>query len=306
MKSTKIALLIVFIIIAGVAFSQTNTTYKLLTYSRSITGGAQQVDENGKAIDNIRYQYDVFLETSGKTKPIITAFWIKGQPYQKIRKTMLDPWKIGKVIRIENETATTRRIWIEIAETNNFQFKAGQFVTLDLPIHEQKNKRWRSYSIASAPDNSNVIELIIVLLEGGAGTTYIFNEISVGSEITLRGPLGKFVLPEEIDTDIFLICTGTGIAPFRKFSDALYEKELEEIQSKYSGIYYHPVFSREHEVPTGKYKGYVHTVYEQFTQENKQPARFYLCGWKNMIDEAKERILALGYDKKAIHLEIYG
>ncbi|CAF2145247.1 unnamed protein product [Rotaria magnacalcarata] len=82
MKSTKIALLIVFIIIAGVAFSQTNTTYKLLTYSRSITGGAQQVDENGKAIDNIRYQYDVFLETSGKTKPIITAFWIKGQPYQ--------------------------------------------------------------------------------------------------------------------------------------------------------------------------------------------------------------------------------
>lgn len=242
---------------------------------------------------------------------------------------MLDPWKIGKVIRIENETPTTRRIWIEIAETNNFEFKAGQFVTLDLPIHEQKNKRWRSYSIASAPDGSNVIELIIVLLEGGAGTTYIFNEVSVGSQLTLRGPLGKFTLPELIDTDIFLICTGTGIAPFRsmvdyisknniphknihlifgcrKFSDALYEKELEEIQSKHPDIFYHPVFSREHEVPTGKYKGYVHTVYEQFTQENKQPARFYLCGWKNMIDEAKERILALGYDKKAIHLEIYG
>jgi ferredoxin-NADP reductase len=35
-------------------------------------------------------------------------------------------------------------------------------------------------------------------------------------------------------------------------------------------------------------------------------AHFYLCGWKNMIDEAKQRILALGYDKKAIHLELYG
>jgi len=36
------------------------------------------------------------------------------------------------------------------------------------------------------------------------------------------------------------------------------------------------------------------------------PAYFYLCGWKNMIDEAKQRILALGYDKKDIHLELYG
>ena len=36
------------------------------------------------------------------------------------------------------------------------------------------------------------------------------------------------------------------------------------------------------------------------------PAKFYLCGWKVMVDEAKQRILQLGYDKKAIHLELYG
>ena len=44
-------------------------------------------------------------------------------------------------------------------------------------------------------------------------------------------------------------------------------------------------------------------------RENKDelPAiNFYLCGWKNMIDEAKQRILALGYDRKAIHQELYG
>jgi ferredoxin-NADP reductase len=54
------------------------------------------------------------------------------------------------------------------------------------------------------------------------------------------------------------------------------------------------------------HKGYLHAVYEKLTQENKQPARFYLCGWKNMIDEAKERIINLGYEKKDIHLELYG
>jgi CDP-4-dehydro-6-deoxyglucose reductase len=36
------------------------------------------------------------------------------------------------------------------------------------------------------------------------------------------------------------------------------------------------------------------------------PANFYLCGWKNMIDEAKLRIQALGYDRKSIHQELYG
>ena len=83
----------------------------------------------------------------------------------------LQPWRTGKVIRIENETYNTRRYWIEVPELEVFDFIPGQFVTLDLPIHEQKNKRWRSYSIASWPDTTNIFELVVVLLEGGAGST---------------------------------------------------------------------------------------------------------------------------------------
>ena len=82
----------------------------------------------------------------------------------------VQPWRTGKVIRIENETYNTRRYWIEIPELSSFDFIPGQFVTLDLPIHEKPNKRWRSYSIASWPDGTNVFELLIVLLEDGLGT----------------------------------------------------------------------------------------------------------------------------------------
>jgi len=39
---------------------------------------------------------------------------------------------------------------------------------------------------------------------------------------------------------------------------------------------------------------------------HRQPALFLLCGWKVMIDEAKKRILEMGYDKKSIHQELYG
>lgn len=126
---------------------------------------------------------------------------------------MLEPWRTGKVIKIENANSSTRRFWIEIPDAASFDFKPGQFVTLDLPIHEKKNKRWRSYSIASAPDGTNIIELVIVLLEGGLGTNYLFNEIHEGSELVLRGPQGVFTLPDPLEKDLFLICTGTGVAP---------------------------------------------------------------------------------------------
>jgi ferredoxin-NADP reductase len=237
----------------------------------------------------------------------------------------IQPWRTGKVIRIENETSATRRYWIEVPELEAFDFKPGQFVTLDLPIHEKPNKRWRSYSIAGWPDGTNIFELVIVLNTEGAGTTYLFNEITVGSELIFRGAQGVFTLPEVLDTDMFLICTGTGIAPFRSMvhyiklhdvphqniyllfgsrtqQDLLYYNELNELQQNLPGFHYIPTLSREEW--TGR-TGYVHSIYEELCNE-RQPAKFYLCGWKNMIDEAKKRITEMGYDRKAIHQELYG
>jgi len=241
---------------------------------------------------------------------------------------MLEPWRKGIVTKIAQETENTRRFWIEIPEIERFDFKPGQFITLDLPIHEKKNKRWRSYSIASSPNGTNVVELVIVKLEGGAGTAYLFDEVTEGSELLLRGPQGVFVLPETLDKDLFLICTGTGIAPFRSMvhyihhhqiphkdiylifgcryqKDSLYGQELKELELAESNYYYLPTFSREKDNCTLR-KGYVHTVYEEILSKEKKDAKFFLCGWKEMIDDAKQKILNLGYEKKDIHLELYG
>ena len=136
------------------------------------------------------------------------------------------PWRTGKIIKIEDETATTKKFWIQIPEVDHFDFIPGQFVTLDLPIHEQPNKRWRSYSIASSPNGTNVFELIIVLMEGGLGTTYLFNEAKVGTEFPVRGPQGHFVLTDPITTDLFMVCTGTGIAPFRSMIQHIHHNNI--------------------------------------------------------------------------------
>ena len=78
-----------------------------------------------------------------------------------------------------------------------------------------------------------------------------------------------------------------------------YCKQLSRELDKF---HYIPTLSRE------KWEGcsgYVHNVYEDLCAE-KPAAKFYLCGWKAMIDEARKRITELGYDRKAIHLELYG
>ena len=238
---------------------------------------------------------------------------------------MVPDWQTGIVTRIEQATANTRRFWIELPAAKAFSFKPGQFVTLDLPVHEQRNRRWRSYSIASMPDESNIIELVIVYVEGGVGSKYIFNEIKVGSSFALRGPQGVFVLPDPIEKDLYFICTGTGIAPFRSMlqyiyhhklphrkinlvfgtrtsQDLLYADEMRQLEHNIPGFSYRPTLSRE------KWEGdmgYVHPIYEKLCADN-MPSAFYLCGWRAMTDEAKERILKMGYDKKDIHVEVYG
>ena len=130
----------------------------------------------------------------------------------------LQPWRTGTIIRIVDETPNTKRYWIQLAEIDVFDFKPGQFVQLEFPIHEQQSKRLRSYSIASPPDGTNVFELLIVLNEQGAGTTWLFANATVGTQLPVRGAMGVFTLPEKIEKDIFFICTGTGIAPFRSMS----------------------------------------------------------------------------------------
>ncbi|GLR16557.1 ferredoxin--NADP reductase [Portibacter lacus] len=235
-------------------------------------------------------------------------------------------WYDSKVIEIREMTPTVKQFFLEVDEVADFDFFAGQFITLDLPISEKRLKRWRSYSIANHPNGTNIIELCIVHLDDGAGTTYLFNDVVVGSDIRFKGPSGAFYLPEKIDKDLVMICTGTGVAPFRSMindilvkqkafqsihlifgaryeKDILYREELENIERENQNFTYDITLSRD-EKWLG-YKGYVHQVYME--KDYSEDTKFYLCGWSQMIDEAVENLLIKKkIDKKNIIYELYG
>lgn len=242
-------------------------------------------------------------------------------------------WYDSNVIKIADESPTTKRFWVKIEGDEIVDFKAGQFVTMDLPIHEKRTKRWRSYSIANAPDQSNVFEFCIVILEGGAGSTYFFEEVKIGTSIRFKAPAGGFYLPEKLEKDLVLISTGTGVAPFRSMlwdiynneiphknihlifgtrhaNGVLYEKEFEELMEKMPQFKYSVALSREEVLPEKKYeiaKGYVHPIYQDHFKTVREDVDFWICGWSNMIDEAVAKLmLEMGYGQKQIHYELYG
>ena len=235
-------------------------------------------------------------------------------------------WYERPITRIENMAPNVRRFWLEAPEDADFSFKAGQFVTMDLPIGEKRLQRWRSYSIANAPDGSGQLEFCIV--RSGVGTQYLFDETGEGSTLRFKGPEGTFVLPEVVDKDLVFICTGTGVAPFRSMlldlkasgrphrnihlifgcrteTDILYREEFEAMARTMPGFRYDIALSRQEDWPG--YQGHVHQIYLEHYAGKRSDVSFFLCGWTNMIDDAVANLIVkLGYERGQVHYELYG
>lgn len=237
-------------------------------------------------------------------------------------------WYDGIVKKIDLLAPNVRRLLIEVPSVEQFDFQAGQFITLDLPIGDKRLQRWRSYSLANAPDGSNQLELCVVRSPSGEGSRYLFEQMEVGSTLRFKGPDGGFILPEKIETDLVFICTGTGVAPFRSMlldiqnnarshrnihlifgtreeDGVLYRDDFESLTKNLSNFRYDIALSRQPDWEG--YQGYVHPIYAAEYHAIRPDVHFYICGWSNMIDEAVENLLIkMGYDRSQIHYELYG
>jgi benzoyl-CoA 2,3-dioxygenase component A len=81
----------------------------------------------------------------------------------------------------------------------------------------------RLYSIASERGgekrNANNVSLTIKRVSGGVASNYMC-DLKVGDTIEVTGPFGStFLMPNDVNADIVMICTGTGSAPFRAFTE---------------------------------------------------------------------------------------
>ena len=116
-----------------------------------------------------------------------------------------------------------RHIILDFGGTN-FPLLEGQSIGIIPPGMGADGKPHlpRLYSVSSPRDgerpNYNNVSLTVAREEGGVASNYLC-DIEQGAQVKVTGPFGStFLMPNDANAKLLMICTGTGSAPFRAFT----------------------------------------------------------------------------------------
>ncbi len=123
----------------------------------------------------------------------------------------------------EDADSDVRHIIVNLG-TGKFPVLEGQTVGIIPPGHDANGRphQPRLYSVSSPRDgerpSTNNLSLTVKREELGVCSNYIC-DLARGDEVTLTGPFGStFLIPQDPQAKLIMVCTGTGSAPFRAFT----------------------------------------------------------------------------------------
>ena len=143
-------------------------------------------------------------------------------------------WSSGELtvrcIQVIAETHDVKTFRFVAEPTVLFSYKPGQFVTLDLEI--EGKRVMRSYSISSTPSRPHTLEITVKRVppptdvanaSPGLVSNWLHDQITVGSQVKLTGPMGKFTCVDRQAQKLLFISAGSGITPMISMSRWLYD-----------------------------------------------------------------------------------
>jgi ferredoxin-NADP reductase len=229
------------------------------------------------------------------------------------------------VVELVAETDRTRSISLDLPDWQGH--RAGQHVDVRL-MADDGYQAQRSYSIASSPEDDNVV-LTVERLEAGEVSPYLVDELRIGDELELRGPVGGyFVWEHSLGGPLLLVGGGSGVAPLRSmlrhhralessvptrllysarsFRDMIYREEL--MQTGADAVI-DIRFSLTREQPEG-WDGYSRRIDREMLAEVAWPASerplVYVCGPTGFVETAANALVALGHEPDRIRTERFG
>ena len=103
----------------------------------------------------------------------------------------------------------------------------GQYVQIETPVYKKTPEPvYRAYSIATDPRDKTHIDLVVRLVPGGICTTYVFEHMKVGQDLTINGPYGDFRLTGT-DKEMIFIAGGSGMAPFLSMLEHMRNENIQ-------------------------------------------------------------------------------
>ncbi len=223
------------------------------------------------------------------------------------------------VERIDSLSYNVRGFRFKLLEPPKIEFKAGQFIIVNVPKDGGVVKR--AYSVASPPHEPQAIELSIQKVEGGIASTYFWG-LKEGATVSLSGPHGTFLLKEPMEYDPVFMATGTGVAPMRamikhlfhlnftrdiwlffgcRYEHALlYESEFRSLANLRHNFHYVPTVSRPKD-----WHGETGHIQETFQKHIKDISKteVYLCGWLEVVKAVCKDLEGHGVPREKLHYE---
>jgi ferredoxin-NADP reductase len=245
------------------------------------------------------------------------------------RRTVLGRlnWQAVEVIATHQETARAKSIAIKVPNWTGH--RPGQHVDIRLTAADGY-QAVRSYSIASAPEDTPRLTFTVERIDGGEVSPYLVDELRVGDVLELRGPIGGyFVWGAQMGGPLLLIAGGSGVVPLmamirhrraanslvptrllyssRSFEDIIYHNELDCLNDKATGL--EVIYTLTRMQPAG-WTGYRRRVDVSLLREvawaADQRPLIFICGPTSFVEAAATDLVALGYEAEQVKTERFG
>jgi ferredoxin-NADP reductase len=224
-------------------------------------------------------------------------------------------WQDATVVNIEPETARAKTFRLALAEPSHHL--AGQHYVVRLTAPDGYTAS-RSYSVASPPSTSNEIELTVERLDDGEVSPFLHDEVVVGDELEIRGPIGGWFVWDGASPAL-LIGGGSGVVPLMAMLRLARREQRSDLVRAVVSVRTHDDLYYADELPGPE----TTVVYTRAAPPgfSRPPARLmssdippiaepgttaYVCGSPAFADAASDLLVERGVPTEQIRVERFG
>jgi ferredoxin-NADP reductase len=224
-------------------------------------------------------------------------------------------WETATVVAITDETPTAKTFRLGLPAPSTH--RAGQHfvVRLTAPDGYQAS---RSYSVGSAPDGTNEIDLTVERFPDGEISSFLHDEVVVGDTLEVRGPIGGWFV-WDADSPALLIAGGSGLVPLMamlRLARATDHTDLVRLvvsvrapaflyyASELPGPETHVVYTRT--APPGEARPAARLSADELAPLILPDATAYVCGSPAFCDAATGLLTDLTFPVDHIRVERFG
>lgn len=207
-----------------------------------------------------------------------------------------------------------------------FDFKPGQFLTLEIPV--PGGAVHRTYTISSSPSRPRSITITAKAQHDSIGTRWMLDQLAPGVQIKAIGPAGLFTHLDKPARKYLFISAGSGITPVMSMttfmfdlgvepdvvfincahrpSEIIFRERLEHMASRVPGIDLKWVVEApDRYQPWTGYQGRFNQLMLGLMAPDYLERDVYCCGPEPFMQAVRDALQGLGFDMDHYHQESF-